>query len=180
MEGLIIQGERIYLRPLRLADIEGNYPKWFDDPEVCKHNDHIPFTKTKQDFIDYVNKVSNSKNDYVFAICDKENNKHVGNISLQKINHNYKNAEMAVIIGERDYWGKGIGREAWQLVMNYGFDVLKLHRIYCGTHEENFGMQKIALACGMEYEGRLKHAMFKNEKYADVLLYGAINKNPDT
>jgi len=177
MEGSIIQGERIYLRPLRLGDIEGNYPKWFDDPEVCKHNDHIPFTKTKQDFIDYINKVINSKNDYVFAICDKENNKHIGNISLQKINHNYKNAEVAIIIGEKDYWGKGIGREAWQLVMDYGFNILNLHRIYCGTHEENFGMQKIAVSCGMKEEGRLKDAMFKNGKYGDVILYGAIKNS---
>ena len=175
MKNAFLVGNKIYLRSLHESDIEGNYPKWFDDPEVCKYNDHVPFTKTKQDFIDYVKKVSESKNDYVFAICDVKNDKHVGNISLQKINHNYRNGELAIIIGERDYWGKGVGGEAWRLLMDFGFNVLKLHRLYCGTHEENLGMQKIALSCGMKEEGRLKHAIFKNNKYSDAILYSYIN-----
>jgi|SRR3989344_7735338 len=173
-EKIILKGENIYLRPLELQDIEGNYPKWFDDEEVCKYNDHVPHTKTKQDFIDYVNEISNSEKDYVFAICDVHNNTHLGNISLQKINYRYSNGELAIIVGEKEYWGKGVGREAWKLLMDFGFNVLKLHRLYCGTHEKNLGMQKIALACGMEYEGRLKHAILKNGEYADVFLYGAV------
>ncbi len=170
-----IQGKKIYLRNLELIDVEGNYPKWFDDAEVCKYNSHEPFTKSKQDFIDYVNKVNNSKNEYVFAICDKNNNKHIGNISIQKIDFKNKNAEIAIILGEKDYWGKGIGKEAWKLAIDFGFNALKLHRIYCGTHADNIGMQKIALYCGMKEEGRFKDSMFKNGKYSDTIHYGIIN-----
>ena len=77
MENLKIEGNKVYLRKLELNDINGNYPKWFDDEEVCRYNNHEPGTKTKQDFINYVNSVSNSKNEYVFAICDIENDKHL-------------------------------------------------------------------------------------------------------
>ena len=169
-----IYGKKTYLRNLELKDIEGNYPKWFDDPEVCRYNGHEPFTKTKQDFVDYVTKVSNSEKDYVFAICDKENNRHIGNIAIQKIDWKNKNADVAIIIGEKDYWGKGVGREAWKLAMDFGFNILKLHRLYCGTYEENIGMQGIAIACGMKEEGRLKQAAFKNGKYSDIILYGIV------
>ena len=177
MEEILLEGNSIYLRPLKESDIESNYPKWFDDSEVCKYNSHEPFTKTRQDFIDYVNKVKNSKNEYVFAICDKKNNTHMGNIAIQKIDWKNKNGEIAIIIGEKEYWGKGIGKEAWKLVIDYGFKTLNLHRLYCGTHEENIGMQKLALSCGMKEEGRFKDSALKNEKYYNTIHYGIINSS---
>ena len=173
MENLRIEGDKIYLRKLEPGDVNGNYPNWFEDPEVCKYNNHEPGTKTKQDFINYINSVYNNKNEYVFAICDKKDDTHIGNISIQRIDHKNKNAEIAIVLGERSYWGKGVGKEAWKLTMEFGFNQIGLHRLYCGTHVENVGMQKLALACGMEKEGIQKDAMFKNGKYVDVILYGA-------
>jgi len=175
MDEPILHGKTIYLRPLKESDADGNYPSWFNDLEVCKYNDHGFVKNTPEMTLEYIKSVKESQDKRVFAIIDKETEKHIGNISLQKINFTYKNAEIAIIIGEKDYWGRGIGKEAWELVMTYGFKTLNLHRLYCGTHEENKGMQKVALLCGMKEEGRLKHAMFKNGKYVDVILYGKIN-----
>ena len=80
----------------------------------------------------------------VFAIVTKEKGSHIGNISLQNIDYVDRSAELAIIIGDKRYWGKGIGLEAWKLMMNYGFLVLNLHRLYCGCANKNLGMRRIA------------------------------------
>ncbi|MAG47659.1 GNAT family N-acetyltransferase [archaeon] len=175
-EDIKLIGENIYLRQIEESDVEGNYPEWFNDKEVCKYNGHGEVVNTKEKTLEYVKSVRNSEHTLVFAIIDKNNDRHIGNISLQKINKKDSNAEIAIIIGEKDYWGTGVGKEAWKLIMDYGFSKMNLHRLYCGTNIENIGMQKLAENCGMEKEGISKDGMLKNGKYYDLVHYGKIKK----
>jgi RimJ/RimL family protein N-acetyltransferase len=112
----------------------------------------------------------------VLAVIDKETDKHIGNISLQSIDWINKSAEIAFLLGEKKYWGKNIMFEAGSLLIDHGFKMLNLHRIYCGTSSENIGMQKLANKLGMIKEGQRKDALFKNGKYLDVIEYGIIVK----
>ena len=110
----------------------------------------------------------------VFAICYSENDAHIGNICLQNINLIDRSAEYAVVLGEKDYWGKGVAKEASDLVLKHGFMTLNLHRIYCGTSADNVGMQRLAVYMGMREEGRRREALFKEGRYVDVLEYGVL------
>lgn len=85
-----------------------------------------------------------------------------------------KSAEFAILLGDKEFWGKGLSKEAGKLLLQYGFDTLKLHRIYCGTSEANIPMQHLALSLGMELEGRRKEAMFKDGLFYDILEYGIV------
>jgi RimJ/RimL family protein N-acetyltransferase len=114
-------------------------------------------------------------NTAVFAICLRDNDRHVGNISLQQISAKNRNAELALLIGDPSVYGKGIGYEAGKLLVEYAFGTLKLHRLYCGTHAENIGMQKLALKLGMSEEGRRRDALWKNGSFADIVEYGLLN-----
>jgi len=172
---LKLQGEKIYLRPLEIDDANGNYPNWFNVPVVCKYNAHGDSLYTKQIAIDYINMVKGSKTYKVFAICDTITDKHVGNISLQNISEKNKNAEFAIIIGETSFYGKGIGKEAGQLIIDYGFDTLGLHRIYCGTSQYNIAMQKLALNLKMKKEGIGVDAIVKNEQFINICKYAIVN-----
>ena len=171
-----LDGKRIYLRPLRKEDAEGNYPHWFNDPEICKYNGHFRIPNTKEKALEYIEASFKNPNLLVFAIVEKDSGKHVGNVSLSKINWIDRNADIDIIIGEKECWGKGYAKEVWKMLIEYAFNVLNLHRVYCGTHEENIGMQKVAQAVGMFEEGKLKEVLYKNGKYNDILLYGIINK----
>ena len=124
--------------------------------------------------IDYVQSVSSSNNDLVLAIVYKNNNIHIGNISLQNINWVDRSAEIAFILGEIDYWGKGIMLEAGKLILNHAFKALNLHRVYCGTSINNFGMIKLARKLGMKKEGVRRDAIFNNNNYYDLIEFGII------
>jgi len=172
-----LESERIYLRTLHVNDAKGNYPSWLNDKEVCRYNSHGETLYTKEMALSYIQSVQDSPTCKVFAICDKASDKHIGNIALQAISLKNQNAEFAILLGDKAFWGKGLSKEAGKLLIDYGFNVLKLHRIYCGTSQANTPMQHLAIALGMELEGRRKEAMKKDGKFYDVLEYGILKKD---
>ncbi len=170
-----LESERVLLRPLRLTDVEGNYPQWLNDPKVCRYNSHGEKLYTKEMAREYIELVNSSDSYEVFAIIDKANDIHLGNISLQQIDRKNNNAEFAILIGEKAYWGKGYAFEAAQRVLRFGFETLKLHRIYCGTSEANIPMQKLALKLGFSQEGRSREAFYKKGAFYDIIHYGLLD-----
>ncbi|MFA6990286.1 MAG: GNAT family N-acetyltransferase, partial [Candidatus Gastranaerophilaceae bacterium] len=152
----------------------GNYVNWFNDSQVCAYNAHhfLPYTREKGE--NYIKKINNSSTDLCLAIILKENNLHIGNIALQNINFIHRNAEFAIVLGEKDYWGKGYSKEASVLIVKHGFIELNLHRIYCGTSSENIAMQKLAMFLCLQEEGRRIDAIYKSGEYVDIFEYGVI------
>ncbi len=173
---IFLRGENIYLRVLTDKDIHGNYAKWFNDSEITKYNSHGRFPMTVEKLKEFVTISYLSETALVLAIDFIKTGEHIGNISLQNINWVDRNAEIAFILGEKKYWGKGVMLEAGKLLIKHGIEILNLHRIYCGTSSENIGMQKLAEKLGMVHEGERKEAIFKNGKYVDVIEYGIVRK----
>lgn len=173
---LFLKGETICLRPLQMADLEGNYRYWLNDAEIVQYNSHGRFPMTEAKLAQYINAVQQADSMLVLAIIDIQTEKHIGNISLQSISWVDRSAEIAFLLGEKDFWGKGVMYEAGRMIIAHGFDTLNLHRIYCGTSSENTGMQKLALKLNMQQEGVRKEAIYKNGNYCDIIEYGILNK----
>lgn len=171
---IFLKGKSIYLRPLHAEDIEGNYRFWLNDEEVVYFNSHGRFPQTPDKLKDYIKSVYSSNDNLVLAIIDIKSTKHIGNISLQKIQWIDRNAEIAFLLGEKDFQGRGIMFEAGKILLEHGFKTLNLHRIYCGTSSENERMQKLAIKLGMTMEGVRKEAFYKNGKYLDMIEYGIL------
>ena len=174
---IFIEGTNVYLRPLDEEDIMNNYIHWFDDNDACKMNSHHKFPYSKKMLIDYVESVGSSNSELVLAIIEKNNDIHIGNISLQYINYINRNAEFAIFMGEKSYWGRGYSTEAGRLLIEHGFKSLNLYKVYCATYSENIGMIKLAENLGFSQEGVRKEQEFKNGKYIDVLEYGLLKSN---
>lgn len=165
---------RVLLRPLTEEDCAGPYLEWFNDPEVCGFNGHHYFPYTYSAALAYVREVCASRTDMVLAIVERAGNRHVGNIALQRIDFLSRSAEFSIVIGAKDCWGKGYGKEAARLLLDHGFVTLNLHRISCGTVAENVPMMRLAASLGMQQEGRRRQALYKNNRYLDVVEYGVL------
>ncbi|MEA2091666.1 MAG: GNAT family N-acetyltransferase, partial [Campylobacterota bacterium] len=137
--------------------------------EVCKYNSHGANFYTKEMALQYIKSVQNNSTCKVFAVCLRDSNMHIGNISLQQITT--KEAEFAILMGEKKYWGKGYATEAGKILFSFAFNKLNLKRVYCGTSEANLPMQKLAISLGMFYYTRKENALFKNNNFFDVLFY---------
>jgi len=175
-KNIFLQGELVSLRVLSHTDVEGNYRNWLNNEEVVRYNSHGRFPQTPETLMSYVTAVRSSNTDLVLAVTEKNSGKHVGNISLQSINWVDRNAEIAFLLGELEYRGKGLMFDAGQLMIRHGFAALNLHRIYCGTSSENTAMLKLAEKLGMQQEGVRKEAIFKQDKYTDIIEFGILNR----
>ena len=167
-------GEKIYLRALEQNDLTDNYLQWFNDSKVCAFNSHAIFPNNVKKMQGYFDFLQDTNTAVVLAIIVKEKDIHIGNISLQEIDWVSRSAEFAIILGEKDYWQKGFSYEAAKLIIDYAFDRLNLNRIYCGTSSENIGMQKLAEKLYMKKEGVRRSAMYKMNKYVDIIEYGLL------
>jgi RimJ/RimL family protein N-acetyltransferase len=169
-----LKGERVSLRPILESDLTEECRDWFNDEEACRYNSHHRFPNYDEDMRAYYEETLRSHDHLVLAIVENETDKHIGNVSLQNIDHIARSAEFAIMIGAASARGKGIGKEAMSLIVSHGFKELNLHRIYLGTSDDNVGMQKLALSLGFREEGRLRDHSFKNGKFHDGLCYGLL------
>lgn len=163
-------GKRVYLRPLSLRDIEGNYIDWLNDPEVNRYNGHHGFPFTVIQAKEYISRASSDT--LVLAAVLVKDDIHIGNIALQNISFINQSAEFAILFGEKRYWGQGYAKEAALLLIGHGYETLNLRRISCGTSAENISMQRLAVSLGFVKEGIRREASYKNGHFVDIYEYG--------
>ena len=171
----LLMGERCYLRALREEDIRGNWLHWFNDPEVTRYMLRGAFPTTVESQTEFFRDVaSGSVSDIVLAIVTRDGDRHVGNIGLHRIDWQNRYAEYGVVIGERDFWGQGIGTEATRLICGHGFDRLNLHRIWLGVFSEHQAAIRMYERVGFKVEGTLREEILRGGKYSDKVVMGLL------
>jgi len=165
-------GDEYYIRALQESDLAGPYSSWFEDQEVCKYNSHGKYAKTADYFRSFFCSL-NSEEQIVWAICHKTDG-HIGNISLQGLSFINRNAEFAILMGDRRHWHRGVALAAGKKMLQHGFVKLNLYRIYCGTAATNTGMCKLAERLGMVQEGSRRNHLFLDGEWVDMLEYGVL------
>jgi RimJ/RimL family protein N-acetyltransferase len=146
-EGLRLKGERVILREKRLEDADNDY-RWKNDAELARLDATLPISI---DFPAYLSGYAielgyfNYRGSY-FAIETLEG-KHIGNCMYYHLDRQGREAELGILIGERDYWDKAYGSEAMTILVNYIFQKTNLNRIYLRTLKENARAQKCFQKC---------------------------------
>lgn len=173
---IFLKGKKIYLRMLKLQDVNRKYLSWMNSRE----NNHIP-AATSRNTISSIKKyvIRNLKNPNVlfFAIIENNNNSHIGNIKLGPINWLDKNTEFGRLIGEKKFKRKGYGTEAVELVLKFSFNILKLHKVFSMCLKNNFGAIKSNKKNGMKIEACIKEKKFIKNKYRDIFYLGISKKD---
>jgi len=133
-------GQHVYLRAPTQADVDGRWHEWFSDWEVTKYLiDHaFPNTREKQSaFL----KSRSGSNSLVLSVIDLADETHIGVVSLNHINWVHRFADIAMVIGEKEYWSKGpFGLEAFALGLRIAFDRLNLRNLkgsYLSSNEQS-------------------------------------------
>src|SRR5262249_39841857 len=120
-------GEKVYLRAIEEADTEVCYP-WVSDPEVRVHLACRARPNTAKDTLEWI-RGADGRTRQMFAIVARAAGEYIGNCDLMHLNWTDRHAELGILIGRKDFWGKGYGREATRLLCDHGFKALNLHRI---------------------------------------------------
>ena len=167
-------GERLYLREVRPSDVNDAYYRWMNDPEVTQYLESRFAPNSMETLQEYVKNFLGDKDNIFLAIVLKENHKHIGNIKMGPINWFHRLADIGVMLGEKDSWGKGYASEAISLLAEHAFRTLNLHKLTAGCYESNQGSLKAFQKAGFEIEGIRKKHGFLNGEYVDSILLGKI------
>lgn len=167
----------IYLRKLSENDVSADYVNWMNDYEVVKYTESKYAAHDDNSIKKFVNDCNRSDNNILFGIFLKSTDKHIGNIKLGNIHPIYKHADIGLIIGMKEYWGRGIGARVISMVTDYGFSVLDLHKIFAGSYAENIGSIKAFQKSGYDISYIKKDEVFFEGHYEDVIILEKYNSN---
>ncbi|MCC6251647.1 MAG: GNAT family N-acetyltransferase [Bacteroidia bacterium] len=167
-----IEGKQIYIRAIELTDVSENYLRWLNEPDVTTGLLSGTFPSTITELQSYVEQKINDRNTVMFAICDKSTNRHIGNIKLDNFDWISHTCELGVLIGEKDFWGKGIGTEACTLAIQYAFNILNIRKVLLAVYATNIGAIKVYEKLGFVNEGTLRKHIWSNGNYIDKHFMG--------
>lgn len=171
---MLIEGPNLYLRELAATDLERTW-EWLHRPDIYLGiGVQVPFTKKQQE--QWFTRLQNDENKVVFAVCRKNNEVHIGNVSLDMIDRRHLNARFSIFIADTLLRGNGFGSESLRLLEQYAFDELGLHKIWCKTDTGHPEIFRFYEKLGFYQEGILKEHEFKEGRYVDKVLYAKIKQ----
>jgi len=160
-----LSGGRVVLRPLEREHLE-RCVKWFNDREVTYYlGREQPLTMAEEErwFAEYRAKVDEE----IYAI--EVNGNHVGNVGLHAIDRANRKANLGIVIGEKDYWSKGLGTDAMQTVLRYAFEQLRLHKVNLDVIEYNERAIHVYERCGFVKEGIRREELWKRGRFVNLV-----------
>ena len=101
----------------------------------------------------------------------------VGTIGLLNIDRKNSKAEYYIAMGETEFKGKGIAKAASRLILRYGFEEIRLNRIYLYTEINNISAQKLFEKVGFVKEGIIRQDIFSHGQYTDRICYGFLRED---
>jgi RimJ/RimL family protein N-acetyltransferase len=161
LRGSFILGTKIRLREKKFSDVRNDF-RWQSDPELSRL-DAAPvlIMSFSLYLIDYATTLRQA-NSYRYALAiETLEGKHIGNCTCYDIDEKKGEAQLGIMIGNRDYWNQGYGADALNAMINHVFGITTLHRLYLKTLEWNTRAQKCFLKCGFTPFGHLRRNSYE-------------------
>jgi len=177
LSNITIYTDRLVLKSITIDDCSDQYVSWLNDTEV---NKYLEFSFKKQDMNDLISFINTAvqKLDVLFlSIRLKVNNKHIGNIKIDKISLHHLTGEYGIMMGDKNEWGNGYAKEASIAIIDFCFNTLKLQKINLGVINGNKSAIKLYESLGFVTEGVLRNNFYEkaSNSWEDEIRMGLIN-----
>lgn len=170
----LLKGNNIRLTSLKEEDLS-IFESWYNDIGFLRLYDMIAaFPRSKSELSEMLKEIRESQDRYIFAIRTIQDNNFIGVTGFENILWNNGTAMIYIGIGNNSYRGKGIGKEALKLTMEFGFEELNLHRIGLNVLSYNKPALKLYESLGFEKEGTYREFIHRDGKRYDMHLYGIL------
>jgi len=149
-------------------DVGPDYVAWMNDPDVTRYLECRFRSYTEEDLRGFVRAMVDSGNNFLFGIYDGE--KHVGNIKIGNVDWKHRYGDLGLVIGLKEYWGRGVATKAIDYCCSYAKCELGLRKLFAGIYDGNVGSLKAFLKCGFSKVGVLKEHRICGGTYVDELI----------
>lgn len=160
-----LSGERVVLRPLEKEHL-ARCVKWFNDPDVTfflGREEPLTIAEEERWFAEYRSKVDEE----IYAI--EVDGNHIGNVGLHGIDRANRKASLGIVIGEKEFWSKGLGSDAMHTVLRYAFERLRLHKVNLDVIDYNDRAIRVYERFGFVQEGVRRDELWKRGRFVNLV-----------
>jgi len=158
----------VHLRPIELHDLD-SIMSWVNDPAVVGNFAGLSRTITHDDEREYLEKIIASDKDKLYVIETAERN-YIGNIGLHEIDRSNNSARYGMIIGKKNYWGRGYAQSAINSLLELAFQEHQLQQVWAKFLATNEKMRHINVdKCGFRVDSIMPREYFRDGKYHDMI-----------
>ena len=170
----VMESDRLRLRAFKPEDIQANYVAWLNDPQVVQFSNQRFYKHAESSCRQYLASFIHTDNQFL-AIEDKLTHELMGTLTIY-INKHHQTADVGILIGNTNHWGKGMGYEAFSLAVESLLKA-KFRKVTAGTMACNLGMVKVMEKCGMTLEAIRKAQEMLDGQAVDLLYFAKFSKS---
>lgn len=173
----IYKGDLVRLSAVDPEELGKSYAVWNRDSEFKRLLDTSARLHSAKSTVDFFKKMMDEAkpNEYYFTIRALEDNRLLGDISIDVVNNWMgRSAFVGISIGDRSDWGKGYGTDAMKVALRFAFTEVNLNRVTLTVFEYNPRAIRSYEKAGFRHEGRVRGALLKDGKRWDMLFMGIL------
>lgn len=173
-----LETSRLLLRRFREDDVNAMFENWANDEEVTKYL-MWPAHKSVEVSAMYIDSLMQgyvNLNNYNWGIELKEIGQVIGAIGVVGQDENVESVHIGYCLG-RQWWNKGITSEAFEEIIRFFMDEVKVNRIESRHDPRNISSGKVMQKCGLKYEGTLRLSDYNNQGICDAAWYGLVRED---
>ncbi|MFC3928130.1 GNAT family N-acetyltransferase [Streptococcus caprae] len=174
---VLIETERLRLRPLTLSDTQAMYDNWANDVDVSRYvtwETHANSEETAE-LMAFWCQQYDQPNFYNWGIEIKETGELIGTFTFVSLSERDLVAELGYCIGQQ-WWNKGYVTEAGKALLDFGFQQLGLNRIEAIHDVRNPASGRVMEKLGMSYEGTMRQIRKVKGQFVTVKPYSILAK----
>lgn len=179
MKNDLFQGRLVRLAAENAQPLAEAFSKWQRDSEFHRLLDsevtRAPSVKNTKEWIEKDLEKENPEL-FLFAIHTLEGDRLIGFIGLDGAQWTHGDTFVFIALGEREFWGKGYGTDAMQIILRYAFTELNLHRVSLDVFEYNPRAIRSYEKAGFQYEGRNRRYLNREGKRWDMIFMGILKE----
>jgi RimJ/RimL family protein N-acetyltransferase len=176
LQSNLLRGERVRLTAVTPADLPV-LTNWWADADFLRLYDSVPaYPKTEAQLAKRIEAGQKGETTFLFGIRPLSTNDLLGLLELDGVMWSHGTTFVSIAIGDEENRGKGYGREAMQLGLNFAFRELNLHRVCLTVFSYNQAATKLYESLGFTREGIYREHLQRDGQRYDMILYGLLSR----
>jgi RimJ/RimL family protein N-acetyltransferase len=169
-------GSRVVLRRHAPQNIAA-FQRWYADPEIARLARYQATPMRPEEIERFFAARVLGTDALAMAVHEKATDRLVGTCAFSQLDGENGSALYHITIGESDAWGRGLGTEATQLMVDHAFGTLGLHRIALYVFEFNVRAIRAYQRCGFVIEGRSRESIWRDGRWWDELAMSVLESD---
>jgi len=173
MRNLLV-GDKVKLTAIKESDFT-EIEEWFNNTEFLRYYDMLPaMPKSRKKLEEMIQGYENSAERCIYAIRANSTGKIIGVAGFDEIIWSNGVATVFIGVGDSRYLGRGFGKEALKLILDFGFNELNFYRIQLNVISYNKTAINLYESLGFVREGTYREFILRDGKRYDLYLYGLL------